>query len=333
MWRKDPGLALLRLQGSSRRTTTRKSIELYCRWTLICRPKPFRQNLLSSSLRDFAHFFTVLLAQALLVRGFGAESTYPTCPAKKDVGDAKFGGGGSKLNSTRRKGALLRRPSGELCYDGRVVWTLISCVYKDWGLMDQICSRHTSRLLVALLISGFVTVVARAQAPASPTASPTPAVSPAPAASKPAGPTLESPEAADKVVLKVGDQQFTKADIDFLIGNLAPQAQRALETQGKKPLGDQFALVVMLSQQAHLHHLDQSTAFVRKLTIQKQQLEAQAAYEEINQQAKVSPEEVNQYYTAHAADYDEITVRQFVIRKKSAEPKADPAHPAATSGS
>jgi parvulin-like peptidyl-prolyl isomerase len=135
------------------------------------------------------------------------------------------------------------------------------------------------------------------------------------------------------VVLKVGDQQFTKADIDFLIGNLAPQAQRALETQGKKPLGDQFALVVMLSQQAHLHHLDQSAAFVRKLTIQKQQLEAQAAYEEINQQAKVSPEEVNQYYTAHAADYDEITVRQFVIRKKSAEPKTDPAHPAATTGS
>ena len=30
------------------------------------------------------------------------------------------------------------------------------------------------------------------------------------------------------MVLKVGDQQFTKADIDFLIGNLAPQAQRAL---------------------------------------------------------------------------------------------------------
>ena len=83
----------------------------------------------------------------------------------------------------------------------------------------------------------------------------------------------------------------------------------------------------MLSQQAHLHHLDQTPDFVRKLTIQKQQLEAQAAYEEINQQAKVSPEEVQQYYTAHAAEYDEITVRQFVVRKKAAEPKADPAHP------
>jgi parvulin-like peptidyl-prolyl isomerase len=132
------------------------------------------------------------------------------------------------------------------------------------------------------------------------------------------------------VVLKVGDQQFTKADIDFLVENLPPQAQQALATKGKKPLGDQYALVVMLSQQAHLHHLDQTPAFVRKLALQKEQLEAQAAFEEINQQTKVTPEELQQYYTAHAADYDEITVRQFVIRKKAAEPKADPAHPTAS---
>jgi parvulin-like peptidyl-prolyl isomerase len=141
---------------------------------------------------------------------------------------------------------------------------------------------------------------------------------------------VEIPEPPDKVVLKVGDQQFTKADIDFLIENLPPQAQQAIAAKGKKPLGEQYALVVMLSQQAHLHHLDQTPAFVRKLALQKEQLEAQAAFEEINQQTKVSPEELQQYYTAHAADYDEITVRQFVIRKKAAEPKADPAHPTAS---
>ena len=78
--------------------------------------------------------------------------------------------------------------------------------------------------------------------------------------------------------------------------------------------------------------MDQTPAFVRKLAFQKQQLEAQAAFEEINQQTKVTPEEVQQYYTAHAADYDEIMVRQFVIRKKAAEPKADPAHPTASTG-
>ncbi len=126
----------------------------------------------------------------------------------------------------------------------------------------------------------------------------------------------------DKVVLKVGDKQFTKAEMDSLIGNLPPQAQRALATQGKKPLAEQFALIVMLSRQAETHHLDQTPEFAHKLAFQKQQLEAQSAYEEINQQAKVTPEEVQQYYTAHAADYDEISVRQIVVRIKPAAPQA-----------
>jgi hypothetical protein len=198
--------------------------------------------------------------------------------------------------------------------------------------MDQICSRHTSRLLVALLLAGWVTGGAQAQAPQAQAASPTPAVSPAPAISKAAGSTLETPEPADKVVLKVGDQQFTKADIDHLIENLPPQTQHAIATQGKKSLGDQYATIVILSGQARLHHLDETPAFVQKLAFQKQQLEAQIAFEEINQQIKVTPEEIQQYYTAHAAEYDEIMVRQFVIRKKAAAPNADPAHPPASTG-
>ena len=193
--------------------------------------------------------------------------------------------------------------------------------------MDQTCSRHVSRLLFALLLSGLVTGVARAQAPQSPPATRNPAARPTPAASLPEGPTVSTPEPADKVVLKVGDQQFTKADIDFLIESLAPQAQQTIAVKGRKSLGDQYAIIVMLSQRAQLHHLDQTPAFVHKLAFEKQQLEAQT---EIDQQAKVTPEEVQQYFTAHAADYDEITVRQFVVRKKAAEPKTDPAHPTAS---
>jgi hypothetical protein len=197
---------------------------------------------------------------------------------------------------------------------------------KGLGSMDQICSRHTSRLLVALLLSGLVAGVAQAQAPKAP------AQSPPPAASKPAGPTLETPEPADKVVLKVGDRQFTKAELDDLIAHLDPRTQQTIATQGKKQLGDQYATIVILSEQARIHHLDETPAFVQKLAFQKLQLEAQTAFEEINQQAKVTPEEVQQYYTAHAPEFDEITVRQFVIRKKAPDPQAGPGHPPAITG-
>jgi len=189
--------------------------------------------------------------------------------------------------------------------------------------MGQICRRRILRLLVVFLFSGLIVGIARAQAP-------TPAAGNPSAASQHPGAVLESPESSDKVVLKVGDQQFTKADLDFLFANIPPQARQSLATQGKKPMGDQFAVVVMLSQQARLHHLDQTPDFVRRLAMQKQQMEAQTEYEEITEQAKVTPEDINKYYMAHSADYDEITVRQFVIRKKPADSKADPAHPSAS---
>jgi len=198
--------------------------------------------------------------------------------------------------------------------------------------MGHLCSGITSRLLVALLLSGLATGGVRAQAPTPPAARPTPAPSPTPSAtptppaSKPAVPVVETPEPPEKVVLKVGDQQFTKADMDSLIASLPPQTQQALAAQGKKQFGDYYALAVMLSKRAELHRLDQTPEFARKLAFQKQQLEAQS---EMTQLTTVTPEDVQQYYIAHADSYDEIMVRQFVIRKKAAEPKANPEAPPA----
>jgi parvulin-like peptidyl-prolyl isomerase len=187
-------------------------------------------------------------------------------------------------------------------------------------------------LLIALLLSGLVSSVARAQAPKPPAASATPSASQAQGANQSPGLAFETPELPDKVVLKVGDQQFTKADMDSLVGTLPLQTQRALAARGMKDFGEQYAQAIMLSQQARLHHLDQTPEFARKLALQRLVLEAQAANEEIVQQAKVTPEDVQQYYTAHAPDYDEIMVRQIFIRVKAADPKADPAHPAPPTG-
>jgi hypothetical protein len=195
-------------------------------------------------------------------------------------------------------------------------------------LMSQTTSWRASQVILAVILAGWVAGAGAAQTPTPPAKTPAPATAPAPAPGATAAPKPEGLEPPDKVVLKVGDQQFTKADMDRLIASLPPQAQQALAARGKKALGDQYAVMVMLSQQAHLHHLDQTPAFAQKLAFQKQQLEAQAAFEEINQQATPTPQEVQQYYAAHAADYDEITARQIIIRKKPPEPKPDPSHPA-----
>jgi parvulin-like peptidyl-prolyl isomerase len=129
----------------------------------------------------------------------------------------------------------------------------------------------------------------------------------------------------DKVVLKVGLQKFTKADIDYVVEHfLDPRSQRAMEIQGKKDFGDHYAMLVALSHQAHILHLDQTPEFTRKLALQKQQAEAQAAFEEINKQATVTPQEVGEYYMEHSADYEQITLRQIIVRKKAPTPPAAP---------
>ncbi len=181
--------------------------------------------------------------------------------------------------------------------------------------MDQTASRHTSKALIALLLSGWAVGMARAQAPTSPAANPTPAATPAPTASTPATPPV--PESPDKVVFKVGDQQFTKAQMDNLIAILDPRAQNSL-AKGKKPLGDWYSVVVILSQRALAHHLEERPDFIEKLAFQKQLLEAQAAADEINHQVNVTPEDIQKYYNDHAASYDEITVRQILVRVKPA---------------
>jgi parvulin-like peptidyl-prolyl isomerase len=128
---------------------------------------------------------------------------------------------------------------------------------------------------------------------------------------------LKPPEGPETVVLKVGDKPYTKAEIDFLIENLDPRVRQQVATQGRRPVGDQLALITILSQQARDHHLDQTPAFEHKLAVQKQQLEAQAAYDQIVQEAKPNPDEINKYYSDHASEYEEVMVRQIVVRQRA----------------
>jgi peptidyl-prolyl cis-trans isomerase C len=193
--------------------------------------------------------------------------------------------------------------------------------------MNNIWPQAVRKVLGTALMFGVTSGIVWAQAPKPATPTPLAPISRA------TTPPAEAPVPANKVVLKVGNRQFTKADIDLLIADLPPQMQRNLASpDGKKSLGDQYSVLVALSEQAEAQHLEQSPEFVQRLAFQKDQLAAQAAYETLTADAKVTPEEVQAYYNAHADEYDEITVRQIIVRKKVAEATSDPAHPTAAAG-
>jgi parvulin-like peptidyl-prolyl isomerase len=190
--------------------------------------------------------------------------------------------------------------------------------------MDQMYLRNALRLFIALLAVGLIPQFAVAQAPNTPSSPSNTTAAPANPAANPAGPTMQTPESPDKVVLKVGTQQFTKADIDNFIAHLDPRTQSALAARGKRYLGDQYALVVLLSQRAQAHHLDERPDFIQQLAYQQQQIKqqmlAKAAFDEISEEAKVGPDDIQKFYDAHTTDFDQITVRQILVRVKPPAP-------------
>jgi parvulin-like peptidyl-prolyl isomerase len=121
---------------------------------------------------------------------------------------------------------------------------------------------------------------------------------------------------SNKIVLKVGTQSVTQGDMDFLIRSLDPQTRRALAQQGLRALVDRYVLTLVLAQEAVSRHLDENPDFRRQLAAQRDRMLAQAEYQNLAQQVKVTPEEISQYYAAHGADFDEIKARQIVVRTK-----------------
>jgi len=137
---------------------------------------------------------------------------------------------------------------------------------------------------------------------------------------KPAAAASSSP--AQKVVLTVGNAKVTQEEMDFLVESLSPQLQQAVASHGRAPLGEEYSLMLLLSQKAVSDHLDATPSFRREIALQKNQMLAQAEYRNLADQVKINPDEVSAYYTAHKDEFEEASVREFVVRKKAEGAKA-----------
>jgi hypothetical protein len=123
-------------------------------------------------------------------------------------------------------------------------------------------------------------------------------------------------DSTDKVVLRVGSTQVTEGEIDALIPRLGPKAKAIVATQGRGPVGEEYVKMLLLSQRAMNEHLDASPDVRMQLQIQRAETLAQAEYQKMASEVKVTKEEVSQYYTAHSSEFESVLVRQFLIRKR-----------------
>lgn len=171
--------------------------------------------------------------------------------------------------------------------------------------------------MAIIMLVGIAVCPVRGQQPSGAAAKP----AQNPASTPDNQPKAEAPGAVmspEEVVLKVGDAKVTKADIDYLIGNLPAQNRQVLALQGRKPLGDEYAKMLVLSQQALNDHLESNPSVRQNLELQRRRILAGAELEKLSKEIQVSPDEVTQYYTAHQPDFERVQMREFSIRKRPA---------------
>ena len=131
----------------------------------------------------------------------------------------------------------------------------------------------------------------------------------------------------DRVILKVGDAQVTESEFESRIAAIEPQSapdKDSVTEKDRRKLGDDYASVLMLSQQAVANHLDSSPEVSRQLAIARMQVLSDAEFENLMRQATPSSEEISQYYSAHLSDYDEVQIRRLFIWKQRDNSKNAP---------
>jgi len=126
---------------------------------------------------------------------------------------------------------------------------------------------------------------------------------------------------ADRVILKVGGVQVTRAEFESMIGEFEPHGdpdKPGAEDKDRRSLGDDYASVLMLSQQAVASHLDASPEIRRQLIVDRMQILSDAQFARLMSQTKPSAEEISQYYSSHLEDFDRVKMRRLFIWKVGA---------------
>jgi peptidyl-prolyl cis-trans isomerase C len=157
-------------------------------------------------------------------------------------------------------------------------------------------------------------------------ASPKPAGQAKPAASKAAA-KREAPKPAavkpapakagsDRVVVTVGEESFTAAEIDRIIETLPPQVRQSVTGAGRRQFVENFARIKVLAQEGRRRKLDQTASFRAQLALQRDELLAQSTYNEIAEKVGIGEAQLRAYYDQHRSEFDRARARHILVRFK-----------------
>jgi parvulin-like peptidyl-prolyl isomerase len=132
----------------------------------------------------------------------------------------------------------------------------------------------------------------------------------------------------DRVVLTIGDQKMTAAEVEKFIQALPSDYQAFYGGPGKHLLPQYLVQMKILTAEAIKEKLDEQPEVAYAIEIARESILVDAARKHLAQGVAVSDQELQEFYQKQKTQAEEVRVGRILIRTKEALFKsADPAHP------
>ena len=118
----------------------------------------------------------------------------------------------------------------------------------------------------------------------------------------------------DKVVLTIGDEKLTAGEFDQLVDALPEQVRASARGPNKRQFAEQLVRIKIMSHEARKRKLDESPTVQRQIELQKENLLANALFQEMTANVKVDDATAQQYFEQHKSEYESVHARHILIR-------------------
>lgn len=129
----------------------------------------------------------------------------------------------------------------------------------------------------------------------------------------PAGPALSSLP-PDTVVLTVGEEKITAAELQRIYEVFPAQARAGLEGEGRRQFAESIVRMKLLAAEARRRQFDQTPAFRAQAAFQVENLLASQFFEELKRTAAVDEAAARAWYEKHKSQYETVRARHILVR-------------------
>jgi peptidyl-prolyl cis-trans isomerase C len=122
----------------------------------------------------------------------------------------------------------------------------------------------------------------------------------------------------ERVVLSVGDDKMSAADVEKFVQSLSPQLRAYYAGPGKNDLPEHLVRMKVLLAEAIKHKLAEQPDVAYALELDRESILADAALVRLEQSVPLNDQELQELYRKEKTQFEEVRIRRLLIRTENA---------------